>query len=124
MQRFQSVNAKVDIISGELTVIRVSGEIDLSNVDYLCSAMDMAVGKCSIGLVIDLSPAGFIDSSAIEAIMRARQKLAETGCDMALVAPDPNLRNLLRLVKLDSIPGLCLCDDLDSATRILSDKQV
>jgi anti-anti-sigma factor len=123
MQRFQSVNAKVDVISGELTVIRVTGEIDLSNVEYLRSAMDMAVGGCSIGLVIDLGPADFIDSSAIEAIMRARQRLAEIDCDMALVTSDLNLKRLLGLIRLDTIPGLCLCDDLDSATRILSDKR-
>ena len=46
---------RVEVSHGQLTVIKVSGEIDLSNVGSFRSAIAGVLPSCALGFVIDLT---------------------------------------------------------------------
>jgi anti-sigma B factor antagonist len=68
-------------------VIEVRGEIDLATAPEVVSALDGAADARRV--VIDLSEATFVDSAAINSLIRCRRRLGERGVDFHLVSP-PN----------------------------------
>jgi anti-sigma B factor antagonist len=82
---------------------RLSGELDLSGVEVLLSAVEHAAATDG-GLVFDLSELTFVDSSGISAFVRmARQ--ADGGA-LVLEAPLPQVQRVLDLVGLGGVPNL------------------
>jgi anti-sigma B factor antagonist len=71
----------------DIVVIEVRGEIDLATAPEVVSALDAAADARRV--VIDLSEATFVDSAAINSLIRCRRHLAERGVDFHLVSP-PN----------------------------------
>lgn len=57
---------------GGVDVLRVYGEVDLSSVAALESAIDAAAGP-DAQVVVDLQPCTFIDSSVLAALIRAER---------------------------------------------------
>ncbi len=68
-------------------VIEVSGEIDLATAPEVVSVLDSAVDAGRV--VIDLTDTTFVDSAAINSLIRCRRRLGENGVDFRLVSP-PN----------------------------------
>jgi anti-anti-sigma factor len=76
--------------------IRVAGEIDASNVHQLSSFLDGAVGNSDMGLVVDLTPATYIDSAGIRAIFVLARQLKLHQQRLRLVVPaDASIRRSL-----------------------------
>lgn len=68
------------------TVFRVSGELDLSVVEEFSSLLDgHDAGGC---VLIDMYAVNFMDSSALQVVLRAKQRLTESGVEVAVVAAD------------------------------------
>jgi anti-sigma B factor antagonist len=67
-----------------LCVVRLIGEHDLNTVPRLREPLGTAVNEGK-GVVVDLSGAGFIDSSILGAILEARQQATESGAGFAIV---------------------------------------
>ena len=65
------------------TVLSISGEHDLSTVADLRSRIDDLM-KESRSIVIDLSPATFVDSSILGAILDARRRAVDAGVGFAI----------------------------------------
>jgi anti-anti-sigma factor len=70
---------------GDVCVVTVTGEIDLSNVAGLRRAVEEATAGRSV--VVDLRAVTYIDSAGIYAIDRAAAWLAERDRRMRVVAP-------------------------------------
>jgi anti-sigma B factor antagonist len=68
-------------------VITLHGEIDLSRVEEIDLIFQSRRPRPGIGLIVDLSPVTFMDSSGIGLLMRAEQDLLKDGSRMRLVAP-------------------------------------
>ena len=102
---------RVEVSHGQLTVIKVSGEIDLSNVGSFRSAIAGVLPSCALGFVIDLTTTNFIDSTGIEVIFRARRELGDSG-GIVLVTSNPNIKRVFDLVQICAVPGLSMCDDI------------
>lgn len=98
-------------------VIRVSGELDLSVVDEFSRLLDRdAVGG---SVVIDMDAVGFMDSSALQAVLRNKQRLAESGVEVALVAADNSaVAKLLEVAGLEE--RLPRYPDIDRAKAALA----
>jgi anti-anti-sigma factor len=77
----------------------VAGELDLSSVGELASALDPVDGS----LVIDLGGVSFMDSSGIRTLVVARKRLLNHGGSLLLRAPQPHVRLLLEITGLDAI---------------------
>jgi anti-anti-sigma factor len=98
--------------SGGDVVVRLSGEIDLSNVDRVGQQLDAAIEGCT-RVVVDLSAIEYIDSQGLRLLSRLANKLAEQDATLEVVAPpDGVARDVLELTRMsDDIP---VRDALDS----------
>lgn len=84
---------------GEFTIIHVAGELDLSTVARFDAELDQAVTMGRV--VVVLAECTFIDSSALQALVRAQRGVAERGGTIALVAPSQPARRVLEVAALD-----------------------
>jgi anti-sigma B factor antagonist len=82
-----------------VSVIRVSGDLDLSTVDVFDAELEHAL--VAERLVIELGDCTFIDSSALRALVRAQKAVTRAGGELALVAPSQPARRVLEIATLD-----------------------
>ena len=76
------------------TVVRVTGELDLSTHDRLGDELtSIAAGGGAI--VVDLSACDFIDSSGIRALLIGRQAAEDNGGTLSLAAAKPQVVRIL-----------------------------
>jgi len=85
--------------SGSLSIIRVTGELDLSTVAAFDAELDRSLS--SERLVVELEGVTFIDSSALRAVVRAQKRVVAAGGELALVAPTQPARRVLDIATLD-----------------------
>jgi anti-anti-sigma factor len=83
-------------------VAAVAGEVDLGTVAGLEEALGDAVSSGRL-VVVDLTECGFIDSSGLRALVRARSAAEQAGGSLALVIADPALRRVLEVAALDTV---------------------
>lgn len=90
--------------------IRVEGEVDLDSVPRLRDALDKGLAERPPRLHLDMTAVEFCDSSGLNTLILARQRLEEWDGRM-LLAPSPRVRRLLDLTgaadlfTLDTVPG-------------------
>lgn len=83
-------------------VVAVDGELDLYSAPQLSAELEaLAVGPVEV--VLDLSGVGFIDSTALGAILAAARRLRSAGGRLAIVAATDATRKLLTLVGVDRV---------------------
>jgi anti-anti-sigma factor len=86
---------------GERITLRLSGEVDLSNVDWLARQIDLAV-RGSAHVVIDLSGIDYIDSQGQRLLKQLSDRFAGEGTSLRLVAPPGGFaRSVLEMTLLD-----------------------
>jgi anti-anti-sigma factor len=81
-------------------VVRCQGEIDLSSAEYLERALSASIAAGAAALEVDLRGVRYFDSSAIKALLEARERLAAEGGRLSVRA-QPTARALLRVLRLD-----------------------
>jgi anti-anti-sigma factor len=86
----------------QVATVTVRGEIDMSNVDRLRDCLTEIAGRHPQRLMIDLAAVGFLDTSAIHALVEARHSLARQ-CPMILCSPQPIVRRVFELTGLDQL---------------------
>jgi anti-sigma B factor antagonist len=85
--------------------IRLAGELDMSNASELHEVLDVAVADGGT-ILVDVSAVTFMDSTGVNAFLRAAVSLRERGC-LVLHGEQDRIRRVLDLVGLDgSIPNL------------------
>ena len=109
----------VNIIGGSISLLRVSGEIDVSNVSELQSAIERALIESPDGFIIDLSDVSYVDSAGVAAIMFAYRRLYPPG-RLALVVANEQVKGILTLIHIERLPGIHVCDDSTEAEQALS----
>jgi anti-sigma B factor antagonist len=85
------------------TLIALSGEADVTNSDQLRDLLDAEVAKQPGHLIVDLSGLGFMDSSALHALLRANRALDRAGGVLSLVAPQEPVARVLSLTAADRL---------------------
>ncbi|MCW2753148.1 MAG: anti-sigma factor antagonist [Marmoricola sp.] len=90
----------------DIVVLGPVGEFDISNVDLLRSTFIETVTPDCNRVVIDLSGTDFVDSMAIGAMLGIARRANAWGGWIRLVAPRPNVRNVLAATGLDKVFGL------------------
>lgn len=96
----------------ERSVLHVAGELDLSTVATFDAELEraLAVG----GVVVVLSECTFIDSSALQSLVRAYRAVPDAvNASLALVAPSQPARRVLEIAALDRV--VPIFDTLDDA---------
>ena len=98
-------------------VVQVSGEIDASNADELRDAVLRTVSNQDRGLVVDLSETGYLDSSGIQLLFNAAERLRARQLELRVVVPAESfVADVLRVTRLEHRVGVdaTLGDALDA----------
>jgi anti-sigma B factor antagonist len=98
-------------------VLRLDGEIDVSNVDEIRSRMHALVTNRSFALVVDLSPTSYLDSAGINLLFAVGEEMRARQQQLYVVLPDasPVLR-MVSLTGLDqALPTFASVEDALSA---------
>ena len=86
---------------GDTTVVNVTGEIDMDSGPAFNRGLLHAIGVGRHGLIVDLSQATFMDSSALTSLVNAFDSLRKQGGGrLAIVATDPRMRALFDVARL------------------------
>jgi anti-sigma B factor antagonist len=97
-------------------VIPVDGYVDFDAAPQLKHVIVQRIDEGGRHLVIDLSGAGFIDSTGIGVLVGALKRLRDVGGAMAVVCPDDDMRHIFEVVGLENvIPLHASRDDAVSA---------
>jgi anti-sigma B factor antagonist len=82
------------------TIVNVTGEIDMETGPSFQRGLLRAIGAGRGGLIIDLSQASFMDSSALTSLVNAFDMLRESGTGLAIVAGDARVRAIFDVARL------------------------
>lgn len=83
-------------LGGEVLVVELQGEGDLIAAPELRRHIDDAIGRGATKLILDLSSATFIDSTALGILVGALKRLRPRGGRIAVLCPDPAIRHVSR----------------------------
>ncbi|MEU2546973.1 STAS domain-containing protein [Streptomyces roseolus] len=95
----REANLEVDVeIRDDLTaVLTVGGELDMETAAGLQDRLSEQFGHGRRRLVLDLSALDFMDSSGLNVLIRAVNRVRESGGDLYLAAPTPAVRRILEI---------------------------
>jgi len=111
----------VETIEGTWPTVKADGEIDLSNIDELRSAIDAAIGRSPKAFIIDLRDIAYIDSAGVAVVISAYRRVSKAGGVLAVIKPvSEGVRRVLDLIGLRILPGIVVTDDLAAAEEALS----
>ena len=90
----------IELNDGSPFVLRISGELDLSNIEMLDEALGRAkdAGK---PVLVDLSECRFIDTTVLARLIRAARPQSNGRPRLAIVHPAPTISKLLALTGVD-----------------------
>lgn len=92
----------VTVRRGDLTVLFVTGTVDLSTASHLSSAVADVVAQRPAGVIIDMSGTDFLASAGMTALVDAHDEIVPDGA-FAVVAHGPSTARPLQLVGLDQV---------------------
>lgn len=72
-----------------IVIARITGEIDMSNASDLRGAITESTPNDALGVVLDLSAVGYVDSAGIHLLYRLGESLQDRGQTLRVVIP-PN----------------------------------
>ena len=100
-------------------VVRLAGEVDIVQANELRERLLGAVRNQDLGLVVDLSPATYVDSVGVSVLFELAEKLTERQLRLAVVVPRGGLvERVLTIVDLASVAEIRgSVDDAVSAIR-------
>ena len=81
----------------DVALIAVSGELDIASAPELEQALDQIRPELTKLVIVDLRELEFMDSTGLSIIVRAHQRLAESGCELTLIKGQPQVQRLLDL---------------------------
>src|SRR4051794_18075012 len=83
-------------------VITVSGEIHVSTAPEFSRRLNAAIALGKTGLVLDLTPPEFIDSTGLSVLLNGLRRVTRQRGRMALVCTNPTVLRLFEITRLDS----------------------
>jgi anti-sigma B factor antagonist len=82
-------------------VVAVGGEVDLYTAPELERALAGPLAEGTARLVVDLSEATFVDSTALHVFLCAARQLDREAGELIVVVPDPNVRKVFEITGLN-----------------------
>jgi anti-sigma B factor antagonist len=86
--------------------VAVRGELELATAPALTEALDDAIRDTTGPFVVDLSNVGFLDSTGIACLMRARALLGRDDRELGLICPPGSARRALEVTGVDELVAL------------------
>jgi anti-sigma B factor antagonist len=88
-------------------VLRCRGEIDMSTCERFDAALACVGSNGHSRVVVDLSGVHFMDSTGLNCLVRARNRLSDTGHQLSVRGASPATRKLFAITCVD---GLLDCE--------------
>jgi anti-sigma B factor antagonist len=88
---------------GNSYVIRVEGELDLSECSQLESALRKAEASFATRILLDLDQLAFIDAAGLSVLVAAWRRSAVDGNRLQVTRGGGSVANMLRLTALDTV---------------------
>lgn len=104
--------------AGEFSIVRLPDEIDLGNASTVLESLFAAISRDGEHLVVDARDVRFIDSSGLNALLRARERADAMDGSFHLVSATRRVTRLLELTRLDDV--LHRVDSVDDAVACLA----
>ena len=83
--------------------VQLGGELDISNAQAVEELLDAAILTSTGAFVVDLCDVDFLDSSAINLLMRARAQLGRQDRQLILVCPPGPVRRVFELAGISDL---------------------
>lgn len=96
------------------SVVRLSGEMDLSNAALVADVVATQLARGQRAIRVDVSRLTFLDVSGLRTLGAARRGCASADGELVLLRPTPAVRRLLDLVELEDSPAV-LVDEIREA---------
>jgi anti-sigma B factor antagonist len=90
-------------VDDETAVVNISGELDLYSAPELKESMSRLIEQGKSRLVIDMSEAIFIDSTAIGVLVGGLRRVQELGGSLDIVCTHKEILRVLEIVGLDQV---------------------
>jgi anti-anti-sigma factor len=95
----------IETVNG-VPVARITGEVDASNARDVGARISDSVPNTAMGLVLDLSETGYLDSSGVQMLFEVADGLRRRQQGLRLVVPPESfVGDVLEAVKLGEIAG-------------------
>jgi anti-anti-sigma factor len=92
---------------GALSLIRIHGEVDISNDARVLAAMEEAVPQGAVRIVVDLTHTTYLDSAGLALLLRLGERLQGRRQHLTLVVPVGSpVRAVLELTGLPRVISL------------------
>ena len=88
-------------ITDEKAIIRIEGEVDVSNASELRDALDTALADGAKEVEADFAEVAYIDSTGIGVLVGAAHRAQESGSVLVVVNPQKNVERVFTLLGVD-----------------------
>ena len=89
---------------GTTCLVRVQGEVDMSNVQDVSASIEAAVPAHTLEVVVDLSETTYLDSAGLAFLLRLSERLSGRRQTLSLVVPeDSPIRAVLEVTGLPNV---------------------
>lgn len=93
--------------SGDVVIVVLSGEVDLSVEKQFRAMLDEALrGQPPPVVVVDLAGVRFLDCAGVRVLLRARRAAHARGCALTVRDPQPIVEQVLRVLQVADVLGL------------------
>ncbi len=115
MNRETPFDLRLSTLAGQRVVVTVAGEIDMSTAEALAEALE-SVPAGTRAVVVELTNVSFLDSSALNVLVRSQRHLADRGIPMSVVSPSGGaVHKVFEITRLAA--SLNVVDSLEVALR-------
>jgi anti-anti-sigma factor len=83
--------------TGDHNVVELRGELDIANAGQVTAELAIVCARAPGVVVVDLSEVGFLDSSGLEALVRAQRQARIAGSEVRLAGLRPQALRVLQL---------------------------
>jgi anti-anti-sigma factor len=88
-------------ITDEKAIIRIEGEVDVSNASELRDALDAALADGAKEVEADFAEVAYIDSTGIGVLVGAAHRAQESGSVLVVANPQKNVERVFSLLGVD-----------------------
>ena len=89
-------------VDARIHVITVSGEIHVSTAPEFSRRLNAAIARGKTGLVLDLTPTEFIDSTGLSVLLNGLRRLTRRKGSLVLICTNPTVLRLFEITRLDT----------------------
>src|SRR3954447_9852516 len=89
------------VATGQFSIVRLPDEVDLAASSEVVDRLLSTINRLGPHLVVDARDVRFMDSSGLNALVRARERAEAMGGSLHLVAAGRRMRRLLHITRLE-----------------------